>query len=170
MALGAGQAAASSCEVWVGFEDRSITLWEGKTGTLTVKADFKGPIADGYALRLNVKTDAKPYRNGWPIGSDGGAGAGDYIAISQELILSEGADSADIIVEAYEDDEKEDFERFYVNLTVHSDHINSTGSHRTQEEACANPAVYFHSYGFFATVHLRDGPGFTNHWLYGSGG
>jgi len=62
----------------------------------------------------------------------------------------------------------DDNEKFYVNLAIPTqDPASVTDTHRTKAETCANPAVTFKTYGYFAAVNIRDGS-WSGHWLYGS--
>lgn len=169
-----GLAAAQTCAVYVGFEDRSVDLFEGQSATLTVTADFKGPVDDDFTLEVSYGTDPVPiWQQGQPnegaVGSHGGASPSDYVSASGTLTLSKDSPSATIAVQANTDDESEADERFHVNLSIPYD-ASPQSTHRTREQACADPMSHFRPYGFFATVRIRNGAGFApNHWLFGSG-
>ncbi len=159
---GGGAIAAESCEIWVGFEKRSLVLFEGQSSTLTVTADFQGPIADDYVLEVQYQTDPAPFwqqnqPNEAQIGSHGGTSTTDYTSIyGRSLQLTKGAPSGTITVEALIDDEEESNEKFHVNLSLPWSWDNLP-NHQTREESCnVRPAAHFHRYGYFATIHIRD--------------
>ncbi|MCY4227208.1 MAG: hypothetical protein OXF20_05835 [Gammaproteobacteria bacterium] len=165
--------AAESCEIWVGFENRNLVLFEGQSATLTVTADFRGPIADDYVLEVPYQTDPVPFwqrnqPNEGEVGSHGGTSLSDYKSEPGTLTLSKGSPSGTIAVEALTDNEEESSEKFHVNLSLPWS-WDDIPTHKTREESCnTNPARHFHQYSYFATIHIRDGEGDTNHWLYGS--
>ncbi len=166
---GGGNLAAQTCEVWVGFDKRSLVLFEGQSADLSVTADFRGPIHDDYILEVLFGTDPVPYWqqgqfNEGPVGSHGGTSTDDYKSTFGRLELSKSNPSKTITVQAMQDDETESNEKFYVNLSIRFNENRST--HR---KSCTDPATHFKRYSYFATIHIRDGAGFTNHWLYGTG-
>ncbi|MCY4309004.1 MAG: hypothetical protein OXC57_12160 [Rhodobacteraceae bacterium] len=172
--IGGGQLAAEPCEVWVGFETRHLTLFEGQSGTLKVTAEFNGPIADDYVLEVPYQTDPVPFwqqnqPNEAEVGQHGGTSLLDYESKSGTARLTKSNPSYTIQVTAKEDDESEDWERFHVNLQLPWSFDDFGSTHRTREESCSDPARHFRQYGYFATVNIRDGAGFpSNHWLFGS--
>jgi len=145
------------CEVRVGFSPRHAVVTEGGAATLNLKADFRGDIPDDYGLLVEYRTDSTIRWQGQThdgFGPDSGVSETDYAPQAASIGLTPAEPSRSIIIRTLPDDEAEGSERLYVNLSV--PWTMPAGTHRTREQACAEPAVLLDRWGFFATVHIRD--------------
>jgi len=142
------------CEVHVGFSPRHTVVTEGQSATLNLKADFRGDIPDDYQLEVKYATDSviRHMNNQHPNLGSSGISASDYVHKAGTVLLSKAGPSQTITVQTTKDSEAERSERLYVNITVPI----PLSTHRTREEACAEPAVLLDRWGFFGTIHIRD--------------
>ncbi|MCY4303696.1 MAG: hypothetical protein OXC62_02750 [Aestuariivita sp.] len=155
-----------------------ITVLEGQTKQLEVTATFKGDhnqAANG--VEIDYSLDPNAY---WAKGQfneatmiTGTATTSDFTQMSGSLRFSETQTSQTIAVTASDDDENENNEKFYANLSfdlnlpTDTNLNNLSGGHQTREQVCENPVISFRTYGYFTTINIRD-KSFANHWLFGN--
>lgn len=171
-----GGAVAQDCttnpSITIGFKDRNITLYEGQSKTLEVTAELSGDFSEADLREVKFSLDTKPIWqkgqvNESPVGGEGGASLSDFNGSNGTLSFGEGYISQQISVNAVLDNEKEQPESYYANLSIDFE-PNPTSTHRSKEETCRTPSIGFRHYGYFATINIRDGECPAGHWLYGS--
>ena len=174
--MGGGVAVAQNCgerpTIEIGFAKRSITVNEGSTASLEVTAVAKGDHSEANPVTVTYRADPDAWYQRGQFNQSrlfpGTASTADFAATSGTISLSQSETSRTIEVPVMTDGENDDNEKFYVNLAVPTqDPASVTSFHRTKAETCANPAVTFRTYGYFAAVNIRD-ESWSGHWLYGN--
>ena len=175
MSMG-GAAVAQDCgerpTIEIGFAKRSVTVNEGSTASLEVTAVARGDHSAANPVTVTYSADSDAWYQRGQFNESrlfpGTASTADFAATSGTISLSQSETSRTIEVPVMPDGENDDNEKFYVNLAIPTqDPASVTDTHRTKAETCANPAVTFKTYGYFAAVNIRDGS-WSNHWLYGN--
>ena len=175
--MGAAQNCTEPPAVEIGFKKRTITVLEGQTAQVEITATFKGDHSEAVAAQINYSFDPHAYYQKGQFNEamiiGGTADTSDFEAVGGVLDFGNGQTSRIINVAARDDNEDEDNEKFYANLSIDTnvpadaDPENLEGGHRTKEQVCANPVISFRPYGYFATINIRD-KSLSSHWLYGN--